>query len=145
MIGGLCIILVAIWFYQAAIQTKKENTFLWVAIGSITFFVVQMLLVKFNIFILESLKESQSAGMIEGRDFYSIGDRVTQDTRGGLFGYMLSIFLELMPPLGGIIGSAFVRTIFVLKLTPTPANLANGFMDMLKGIFKGIKESFKTT
>lgn len=142
MIGGLCIILVAIWFYQAAIQTNKENTMLWVAIGAVTFFVIQMILVKGNVFILESIKDSQSAGMIEGRDFYSIGARVTQDTRGGASGFFLSVFLELFPPIGGIIGAAFVRTMFLLKLAPTPGNLVSGFMDMIKGILKGIKDSF---
>lgn len=142
MIGGLCIVLVAIWFYQAAIQTNKEKTMIWVAIGAVTFFVIQMLLVKVNIFILEGIKDSQSAGMIEGRDFYSIGSRVTQDAMGGVRGFFLSVFLELFPPIGGIIGAAFVRTMFLLKLKPTPGNLVSGFMDMLKGIFKGIKDSF---
>ncbi len=130
MIGGIIILLVAIWMYQAAIQAKKENIFLWVAIGAVTFFVVQMLLVKFNVFILESMKESQGPGIIDD---------------SGFSGYMFSAFLELMPPIGGIIGAAFVRTIVLLKLKPTPANLASGFMDMIKGFFKGIKESFKTS
>ena len=38
MIGGMMIILVAIWVYQSLIQAKKENPILWVAACAAVFF-----------------------------------------------------------------------------------------------------------
>ncbi len=144
MIGGVIILLVAVWFYQTAIKAKKSNAFLWVAIGAVTFFSAQYFLVNMNVYILDAIKESQSAGMLPGRDLTSVGDRITQDARGGVSGFILSAFLELMPPLGGIIAAAFVRTLALLREKPTPANLTSGFGEMIKGILVSIKDSVKT-
>lgn len=144
MIGGVIILLVAVWFYQTAIKTKNSNAFLWVAIGAITFFAAQYFLVNLNVYILDAIKESKSAGMLPGRDLASIGDRVTQDNRGGASGFLLSAFFELMPPIGGLIAAALVRTLALLREKPTPTNLISGFGEMIMGILVSIKDSVKT-
>jgi len=145
MIGGIIIVLVAIWFYQTAVKAENQNAFLWVAIGAITFFAAQFMLVDLNVWILEIVRENRSADLLPERDLISIGDRVTQDARGGVSGFLLSVFFELMPPVGGVVAAAFVRTLVMLKEKPTPANLFSGFGEMVKGILMAIKDSVKTT
>ena len=141
MIAGIIILFVAVWMYQAAIQAKTSNAFLWVAIGCAAFFVTQLLMVQFNVYILESIKDSASG---QGVDLDFSGEQVTHDSRGGFSGFLLSVFLELFPVFIGVLAAGFVRTLFVLKIKPTPGNLFGGIKDMMKGMFNGIKESFKT-
>ena len=141
MIAGIIILFVAVWMYQAAIQAKTSNAFLWVAIGCTDFFVMQMLMVNVNVYFLETLKDMPSG---QGVDIDFSGEQVTHDSRGGFSGFMLSIFLELFPVFIGVLAAGFVRTLFVLKVKPTPGNLFGGIKDMMKGMFNGIKDSFKT-
>lgn len=141
MIAGIIIIFVAVWMYQAAMQAKTNNAFLWVAIGCATFFVTQFLMVNFNVYILETLKDMPSG---QGTDIDFSGEQVTHDSRGGATGFLLSVFLELFPIFVGILAAGVVRTLFVLKIKPTPGHLFGGIGDMMKGMFSGIKESFKT-
>ena len=72
MIGGVIMMLVVVWMYQAAVEGKKENTFLWVIIGALTFFIVQWLFVHLNVYILESIQDTQDAGMLDDRPLTSI-------------------------------------------------------------------------
>ena len=141
MIAGIIILFVAVWMYQAAIQAKTSNAFVWVAIGCATFFVTQLLMVNFNVYFLEILKDSPSG---QGVDVDFSGEQVTHDSRGGFSGFMLSVFLELFPVFIGVLAAGFVRTLFVLKIKPTPGNLFGGIKDMLAGIFNGIRGSFKS-
>ena len=141
MIAGIIILFVAVWMYQAAIQAKTGNAFLWVAIGCATFFVTQLLMVNFNVYLLEIIKDSPSG---QGVDVDFSGEQVTHDSRGGFSGFFLSVFLELFPVFIGVLAAGFVRTLFVLKIKPTPGNLFGGIKDMLAGIFNGIKGSFKS-
>ena len=137
MIGGIIILLVAIWMYQAAIQAKKENAFIWVAIGAAVFFVAQYFLVNLNVYVLEAVKDSQSGGMLDDRPLTSI----KQDDMGSVTAFFFSMFMEFMPPFGGVVAAAFVRTIFVLKQPVTLGNLFSGIKEM----FSKIGNSFKTT
>ncbi|MCL7420393.1 MAG: hypothetical protein M8364_05770 [Methylobacter sp.] len=140
MIGGIIMIIAALWVYQSAMRAKVNNVLMWVAISAAVFFAVQMLLVQFNIYILEAIKGSESNAGYE-RDLLSIGDRKNESGFQGVGGILLSIFFELMPPIAGFMAVAVVRNKFVLKEEFNLANLFSG----LKELFQGIKQSFKTT
>ena len=51
MISGMMMIFIALWFYQSAIKAKVGNVLMWVAIGAVGFFVLNMVLVNLNIYI----------------------------------------------------------------------------------------------
>ena len=140
MIAGIIIVLVAVWMYQGAMQAKTSNAFLWVAIGCVTFFVAQLLMVNFNVYFLESLKDLPSG---EGVDLDFSGQQVSHDNIGGFSAILLSLYLEIVPVIVGVIAAGLVRTIFVLKVKPTPVNLFSGIKEMMSGLFNGIKDSFK--
>ena len=139
MIGGIVMILVVLWVYHSAVQAKAEKVLFWVAICAVVFIAVQFLAVQMNIYLLESLKGD--IGSDYERSIVSIGDRKNQSGFQGFFGALLSIFLELMPPLLGVLAVAFVRTKFILKQDLKLANLFSG----MKETFSAIKESFKTS
>lgn len=140
MIGGIVMIIAALWVYQSAMRAKVNNVLMWVAISAVAFFAVQMLLVQFNIYILESIRGSGADTGYE-RDMLSIGDRKNEGGFQGAGGILLSIFFELMPPIAGFMAVAVIRNKLILKEKITVANLFSG----LKELFQGIKQSFKTT
>jgi hypothetical protein len=135
MIGGVIMLFVAIWMYQGAIEGKKENAFLWVIIGTIAFFVAQWIFVHLNVYILESIQDSRDAGMLEDRPLTSI----KTDSMDGISGFLLSIYMELFPPFGGVVAAGLVRTIAILKKPVTLSNVFGG----IKEVFVKIKGSFK--
>lgn len=138
MIGGVFMVLVALWVYQSAVQAKVDKVLFWVALCAIVFLVVQVLAVNANIYILEGFK-SDVGGDYE-RAITSVGDRKNAGGFQGFWGMLLSVFLELMPPAAGVIVVAFIKTKFMLKEALTLANLFSGIKEM----FVGIKNSFKT-
>jgi hypothetical protein len=131
-------IIVALWMYQSAIKAKIDNVLMWVAIGVVTFFVVQTLLVQANVYILEAVRGGEADANYE-RDLTSIGDRKNVGGFQGIGGSLLSIFFELMPPAVGFLAAAFVRLKFIVKESFSVGNLFGGLKDM----FVSIKESFK--
>ncbi len=139
MIGGIVMILVALWIYQSAMRAQVSNVMMWVAIGSITFFVVQVGFIDVNLFILEAIRGSEGGGEYE-RDLISIGDRKNEGGFQGFGGVLLSVYLELMPIVVGVLASAFVRIKFITK---EPITVGNLFGD-IKEMFQSIKQSFKT-
>ena len=141
MIAGIIILLVAVWMYQASVQAKSGQPFLWVAIGCVTFFVAQFLMVNFNVYLMETFKDIPTG---QGVDVDFSGQQVTTDNRGGFTGFMLSVYMELFPVIIGVLAAGLVRALFVLKVKPTPGNIFGGIKEMLTGMFSGIKESFKT-
>ncbi|CCE22219.1 hypothetical protein [Methylotuvimicrobium alcaliphilum] len=139
MIGGIVMILVAVWIYQSASRAKVEKTLFWVVLCSVVFLAVQFTAVYFNVYLLETFKGGGFEGGYE-RDLASIGDRKTKDgIFQGFTGTLLSIVFELMPPLLGVLAVAFIRTKFMLKEALTVANLFSG----MKELFVSIKNSFK--
>ncbi len=56
MIGGIVMIFVALWIYQSAMRAKTSNVMMWVAIGAVVFFVVQLGFIDVNLYILEANK-----------------------------------------------------------------------------------------
>lgn len=140
MIGGIVMIIAALWVYQSAMKAKVNNVLMWVVICSVAFFVVQLLLVQFNVYILESIKGGGPGAGYE-RDLLSIGDRKNEGGFQGAGGVLLSIFFELMPPIAGFLTVAVIRNKLVLKEKFNLANLFSGIKEM----FQGIKQSFKIT
>ncbi len=138
MIGGILIILVAVWVYQSLMRANKENVMMWVAASAALFFAVQFLLVDVNIAIMEALKADP-----EGyeRDLTSIGDRKNEGGFQGFFGILTSVFFELFPPAAGVLAVALLKTLVILKQPLTIGNLFSGIKEM----FVSIKNSFKTT
>jgi hypothetical protein len=138
MIGGILMILAVLWIYQSAIKAKVSNPLMWVAIGAGVFFVVQMLLVQANVFILESIRGGEADANYE-RDLLSIGDRKNQGGFQGVAGFLLSVFFELMPPLAGVLAVAFVRLKFITKESFSVGNLFGGIKEMFTSITKSFK------
>jgi hypothetical protein len=129
-------IFVALWFYQSAMKAKVSNVLMWVAIGAVGFFVLQLLLVNVNIYILESFRASEGGAgyeAIQGADRKNEGDFL------GFAGILKSLYLEISPSLVGFMAIAFVRLKFITKESISVANLFGG----IKDIFQSIKQSFK--
>lgn len=140
MIGGIIMIFVALWIYQSAMRAKTSNVIMWVAIGVVAFFVVQLGFIDINLYILESIKSSEGGGDYE-RDLTTIGDRKNEGGFQGFGGVLLSLYLELMPSIVGILAAALIRIKFITKETLSIGNL---FGDV-KEMFLSIKQSFKTS
>lgn len=138
MIGGVIMVLAAIWAYQAALSVKKEGAVLWVAGCAVAFFVVQMVFVELNIMIIDGLQGTDISGDYD-REITSVGDRQTNEKGSG--GMFLSVLFELLPPTAGFITVAFIRTKFILKEALNVQNLFSGIKEM----FVSIANSFKTT
>ena len=137
MIGGIVMVLTAIWVYQSLMKARKSNVLMWVAGLSILFFVVEFISQIFCIEIIDALG-GQDIGSNYDRDLTSVGDRRTQENVGGFF---VNSLCELFPSIAGVMAVAVVRTLFIFKEALTPANLFSGIKEM----FISIKDSFKTS
>ncbi len=140
MIGGIVMIFVALWIYQSAMRAKTSNVMMWVAIGAIVFFIVQLGFIDVNLYIMEAIKGSEGGSDYE-RDLTSIGDRKNEGGFQGFGGVLLSVYMELMPQIVGFLAAALVRIKFITK---EPITVGNLFSD-LKEMFQSIKQSFKTS
>ncbi|MDO9423572.1 MAG: hypothetical protein Q7T40_05225 [Methylobacter sp.] len=140
MIGGIVMILVALWIYQAAMKAKVSNVMMWVAMGAIVFFAVQLGFININLYILESIRSSEGGSDYE-RSLVSIGDRKNEGGFQGFGGILLSLYLELMPLIVGFLAVALIRIKFITKETLSFGHL---FGD-LKEMFQSIKQSFKAS
>ncbi len=138
MIGGILMILVAVWVFQSVKQVKKPNGLFWIAGCVAVFFAVQWLLVQLNIIIIDSYQGDDIGGNYD-RDLASIGDRNTTNEKG-TGGVFLNVLYELLPPFGGFLAVAFIRTKFILNEALTITNLFSG----IKELFISIKDSFKS-
>ncbi len=137
MISGMVMILVALWFYQSAVKAKTSNVLVWVAIGAVGFFVLQLLLVNLNIYILESFRASEGGA---GYESLQGADRKNEGDFLGFAGILKSLYLEISPSVVGFLAIAVVRWKFITKESFSAANLFSG----LKEMFGNIKQSFKT-
>ncbi len=138
MIGGIIMVLTAIWAYQAVIKVKKPHGLFWVAGCVAVFFAVQWLFVQLNIVIIDTY-QGEDIGAEYDRSLTSVGDRnLNEKGSGGMF---LNILYELVPPLAGFLSVAFIRTKFILNEALTASNLFGGIKEM----FNSIKNSFKTS
>lgn len=140
MIGGIVMIFVALWIYQSAMRAKTSNVMMWVAIGAVVFFVVQLGFIDVNLYIMEAIRGGEGGSDYE-RDLTSIGDRKNEGGFQGFGGVLLSVYMELMPQIVGFLAAALVRIKFITK---EPITVGNLFSD-LKEMFQSIKQSFKTS
>ncbi len=138
MIGGIFMIFVAIWIYQSAIRAKVNNMFYWVAGSAAVFFVVQFLLVEFDITLLESLRSSEGG---ENYEALNGADRKNEGDFQGFGGVLESLFFELFPQIAGFVAIAVLRNRFMLK---EPLNITNLFSG-IKEMFSSIANSFKAS
>jgi hypothetical protein len=140
MIGGIVMIFVALWMYQSAMKAKTSNVMMWVAIGAVAFFAVQLAFIDINLYILEAIRGGEGGSDYE-RDLTSIGDRKNEGGFQGFGGVLLSLYLELMPSIVGFLAAALIRVKFITK---EPITIGNLFGD-LKEMFQSIKDSFKAS
>ncbi|WP_198243757.1 hypothetical protein [methane-oxidizing endosymbiont of Gigantopelta aegis] len=138
MIGGILMILIAVWIYQSVSKVKKPNGLFWVAGCAALFFAVQWLLVQLNIIIIDTYQGDDIGGNYD-RDLTSIGDRMTNEQGTG--GTFMNVVFELLPPFGAFLVVALIRTKFIMQEAITVANLFSGIKEM----FISIKNSFKST
>ena len=140
MIGGVLIILVAIWIFGTATQAKTGNVIYWTAGAALLFLVVQYLFIQLNIVIIDGY--GSDVGGEYDRDLTDIGARNTSGggIQEGFFGTILGVLFEILPPFMGWLSVAFVRTKYMLKQDLNLKNLVSGITDM----FVSIKNSFKT-
>ena len=136
MISGMVMIFVALWFYQTAVQANVSNVLMWVAIGAVGFFILQLLLVNLNIYILESFRANEGGAVyeaVQGADRKNEGDFL------GFAGILKSLYLEVSPSVIGFLAIAVARLKFLTKEGFSVGNLFSG----LKEMFLNIKQSFK--
>lgn len=143
MIGGIFLVLVAIWLYQAAMSVRKENTIMWVALGCVAFFVVQFLAVRMNASLAESMM-SYTTDDVETPDYvdegYNRSGPINSQSAGGVRSFFLFFLVEIIPPLMGVVAAGVVRTFFILKEKITFKSLFSG----IKQMFVNIGNSFKS-
>lgn len=138
MISGMVMIFVALWFYQSATKAKVNNVLVWVVIGAVGFFVLQLLLVNFNIYILESFRASEGGA---GYESLQGADRKNEGDFLGFSGILKSLYLEVSPSLIGFVIIAVARLKFITKEAFSVENLFSGVTDIFKTIKKSFKES----
>lgn len=143
MIGGVFIVLVAVWMYQAAVKAGKENALLWVVIGCVVFFVVQLVLVKLSSTLAEMTMAATSVdiGTANSSEFAERAKLINSEETGGFRAFFLFLIADVLPPLFGVVAVGLVRTIFVLKEKVTIKNIFGGIKEM----FVDIGKSFKTS
>ncbi len=121
MIGAFFSIFVAIWFFKTAIKEQTGNAMYWAAAGAALFFVLQYVGVMLEIYLIEVIKEDSRG--------FGISDRA--DKAGeSIMARVESILYELTPILVGLLTSALVRVIFLLKQKPSLSNLFSGVKDV---------------
>jgi hypothetical protein len=138
MIGAFAMIFSLVWVYQSAIRSKVNNPIYWVLGCAAVFFASQVLLIGGGVDIMESIKGGEADANYE-RDLLSVGDRKNIGGFQSAGGTVLSVAMELLPPLLGFLLVAFIRNKFMLKEPLTVGNLFSG----LKEMFQSIKQSFK--
>ncbi len=142
MIGAMVMIFVAIWIYQSAIKNNTGNAVMWACIAAGVFMASQLLLVNFQVFLLEEFRSDKGGENYE-RDLTSIGDRKNEggfQSGGGVF---LSLLLEFMPPVVGLLLAAVIRAVFMLKQGISINTLFGGIVEMFTETFASIVNSFK--
>ena len=142
MIGAIAMILATIWVYQSGLKAKTNNIFMWAGGCAAIFLASQVLLIDANIFFLELFRGGEGDANYE-RDITSVGDRKNEGGFQSGGGIMLSLFMELMPPIVGFLIVAVIRLKFVTKESFTLGNLFSGINEMVVGTFKSMMDTVK--
>ena len=170
MIGGIIMVLVAIWIHQTAVRVKLPNSLLWTAAAAAIFFVTQFFLIEVNIglFDLDGTK-TESKQMLSSSDKAcepvdandkskskvdgDMGgltsncsnvhgeDRQDKERYQGFGGALKALYFELFPQILSFLLIAFLRLKYITKEELSVGNLFSG----LKEMFSSIKDSFKAS
>ncbi len=140
-IGGIIAIFIAIWIYRTALEHKTGNALYWVAGSFIVFLVIQFIMIKFNMVIIETFDTDISS---DYDDAGGLKNREGSDSAGlqsGAGGTVIGIIFEFLPWVVPFFVVAIARQMFMLK----QAFSFMGLFDGLKEMFISIKNSFKTS
>jgi len=140
-IGGIIAIFIAIWVYRTAAEHKTGHGLYWVVGSFIVFLVVQFIMIKFNMMIIETFdtdinSDYDTAGGLNNRD-----NADSAGLQSGAGGTVIGIVFELLPWVVPFFVVAILRQLFMLKRSFSFMGLFEG----LKPMFSSIKDSFKTS
>ncbi len=144
MIGALVMILAVIWVYQSAVKAQTPNVIMWVGIVGAVFLASQVLLIDANVYLLEAFRGGEGDNNYE-RDLSSVGDRKNEGGFQNAGGVLLSLFLELMPPLAGFLIVAFIRIKFITKDAFSIPALFSGLTHMFASTAKDALATMKSS
>jgi len=106
--------------------------------------VSQVLLIDVNVYLLEAFRGGEGDNNYE-RDLTSVGDRKNEGGFQGAGGVLLSIFLELMPPIVGFLIVAFIRLKFITKEAFSVPALFSGLTEMFSSTAKEALDTMKSS
>lgn len=140
-IGGIIAIFIAIWIYRTAQEQKTGKGLYWVVGSFIVFLIVQFIMIKFNMMIIETFdtdinSDYDNAGGLNNRD-----NSDSAGLQAGAGGTVIGIIFELLPWVVPFFVVAIIRQLFMLKQSFSFMGLFGG----LKEMFSSIKNSFKTS
>lgn len=141
MAGGLILILIAIWIYRTVIEEKTGNLLFWIAGSVVVYLAVQVLMTYFNAMIIENFDGDVGSNY---DDLGGLNMRDNSDTAGlqsGPGGTFIGIIFELIPLIVPFFVIAVLRLMVMLK---QPFSF-RGMFSGIKGVFIGIKDSFKSS
>lgn len=170
MIGGIIMVLVAIWIHQTAVRVKMPNALLWTAGAAVIFFVTQFVLIEVNIGLFDlggskteskamqsssdkacepvdasdkpkADKDGDMGGLNSNCSVVHGADRQDEERYQGFGGVLKSLYFELFPQILSFLLIAFLRLKYITKEELSAANLFSG----LKEMFVSIKDSFKAS
>ncbi|MDD5275600.1 MAG: hypothetical protein PHR16_05915 [Methylovulum sp.] len=143
MIGAIVMIFTVIWVYQSAVKAKTGNAIMWVGITGAVFLVSQVFLYFLNIDLSDAFNGKDISTEGYERELTSIGDRKNEEGFQSFSGVLLSVFLELMPPVMGFLIVAVIRLKFITKEQFSAATLFGGTKELLFGGVKNIVDTLK--
>ena len=138
--GGIISILIAIWIFRTAREAKTGHTLYWVVAGAVVFLVVQIMMIYFNVMIIEIFDKDISDVYDNAGGLDSVNDS-SSGIQSGTFGTLIGIIFELLPFVVPFFVIAAIRLMVMLK---QPFN----FMALFGGIkemFISIGDSFRTS
>ncbi|MDO9105771.1 MAG: hypothetical protein Q7U57_12530 [Methylovulum sp.] len=142
MIGAIVMIFAAVWIYQSAMKAGTSNVIMWVVGCMAVFLASQVLLIDANVYFLELFRGGEGDANYE-RDLTSVGDRKNEGGFQSGGGVLVSLFMELMPPIVGLLIVAFIRVKFIVKENITLTALFSGMSDIIVGGIKNIVDTLK--
>ncbi len=123
VIFGIVNIIIAIWFYATAASVGKR-TFMWAVIGALSFLVIKFFGYSMIAFIQESSVDASLDNLMEKGYVPSerSDDAIVKESADEQSS-ALGIIYEFFPLLVALLGVAYIRAKFILKM---------GFIDSLK-------------
>ena len=142
MIGAMVMIFAAIWIYQSAMKAGISNVIVWVGGCMAVFLASQVLLIDANVYFLELFRGGEGDANYE-RDLTSIGDRKNEGGFQSGGGVLVSLFMELMPPIVGLTIIGLIRLKFIVKERIALTTLFGGIREIVSGGVNSVVNSLK--